>query len=127
MSAQIRMTAAQFRLQYGNRANTHHHVTLEPLEPDDRPEAIVLAYIRPLAKEYGWMAEYSWDEKQRVVQCLLVRECLIVAHLLRPHAKLVMAQQTWLDALRRVGVEVHVWTPNDRDAIQERLSRKETP
>lgn len=49
---------------------------------------------------------------------------LIFAELKMPKARPSAAQAAWLDALRAVpGVEVHVWYPEDWEAIERTLER----
>jgi hypothetical protein len=101
----------------------------QALEPDDRPEAVLLAEMRTLAKAHGWQA-YDTYHKDDGVLCWLWRtqpKEVLVVQLLTARAKLTMAQQVRLDTLAETGkVETYWWRPipKDRAIMRERLSRK---
>lgn len=102
------------------------------MEHDGGPEASVLsllAHIKQLAKAHGWLGEDTWQAlgEDDGLRCTLLRGSVhLVAQILTSRQQLTRTQQRWLDALERTGVEIHVWKPTDREAIQHRLSRKET-
>jgi len=129
MSGQVPMTIAEYRalLAQGAKpvARDAKAQAIAAREPDTRPEAVLLDYIRGLAKQQGWLGEHTWS-KDEGLRCILVRERVLIVQVLRANQKLTMSQQTWLDALRRTGdVEVYVWTPQDRAAIADRLTRRQ--
>ena len=125
MSAQVHLTTiAEYHKLIGRPGASTLAARVDVLEPDDRPEAVLLAHIRPLALAHGWLAEYSWS-KALGLQCILVREVVIIAHITTDARKLTMAQHTWQDALARAGIEAPIWRPAQRAEITARLRRKE--
>jgi hypothetical protein len=124
----MKLTEAEYAALLRNRAEPQTVVRQDGT--DDRPEAVLLAEMRTLAKAHGWQA-YDTYHKDDGVLCWLwrtrPREVLVV-QLLSARAKLTMAQQVRLRTLEETGkVEVYCWrpVPQDRAIMRERLSRKE--
>jgi len=127
----VTFTEAQFKALLAERPQLRM-VDDADVVRDDRPEAVMLAEIQRLAKQHGWLGEHTWNAQgpNSGLQCLLVRERVVLALILGPRQKISMAQQTWLEVLRRTGdVDVYCWHAGTKDqaVMQERLSRRRTP
>ena len=94
---------------------------------DDTPERDLLADIRKLAKQHGWLMYHTHDSRKSeegFPDFVLVREAVLMYEGKTNTGKLTPAQQTWLTMLARTGqVECGVWRPRDLPAICERLAR----
>jgi len=111
-------------------------LALDPQDPDETPEAVLLAYVRELARQNGYLVYHTYDSRRSeegfpdVVLCSLSPgRPLVFAELKSARGKPTMKQLTWLAALRRcLRVEAHLWRPADRRAIARLLqgARKET-
>jgi hypothetical protein len=131
MAREVPMTIAEYHALLRQSGGPKPLTPPQALEPDDRPEAVLLAEMRTLAKANGWQA-YDTYHKEDGVLCWLWRtqpkEVLVVQLLSGARAKLTMAQQVRLDTLAETGkVETYDWrpVPKDRAIMRERLSRKE--
>lgn len=127
MSRQVTMTTAEFQAMQ-QAGNLQRYVEQQE-EADDRPEAVLLNYIRTLAKRHAWDGFYTWNARgpHQGLEGMLMRgtEVLFI-HITTPHKKLTMEQQTWHDRIKRTGkLELHIWRAQDRAIIEERLTRKE--
>lgn len=82
--------------------------------------------IRPAWTEKGWRTPVGGDGRGWP-DCTFVRERLVVAELKALGGRLRPEQRDWLAALRRAGVETHVWTPDDWPDIETTLSAPQPP
>lgn len=110
-------------------------IDLPPQAAASRPGAVppqhgelaqVLSLIQRLVKLHGWEGMYTYNPHgpDTGLHCVLVREVVLFAEVTPAGANLSRLQQRWLTALQRSGaVEVVWWTPQDSDAIHQRLSR----
>ncbi len=96
-------------------------LTLAPITEKDFRQAIL-----DLCRYTGWKYYFSWTSIHSPAgfpDLILVRGSeLIAAELKSEHGRVTPAQQGWIDALSRAGIEVHVWRPADFDAIVARLT-----
>lgn len=93
----------------------------------DSPDALLLTKIQRLAKQYAWQGLHTYNPAgtDKGLHCILVREVVIFAYVLRDGGKLTMPQEAWLQALRRTkAVETYVWYPKTWPEIEARLIRK---
>ena len=115
--------------QRGYRLDGDTAVQSMPALPAETPEASLLARVRRLALDYGWMAYHTWRSDHSEAgfpDCVLVKPGrLLFAELKSRTGKLTAEQQTWLDMLRHSlpGIEVYEWRPADWAAIQDILTR----
>jgi hypothetical protein len=129
MAREVPMTIAEYHALLRQPGGPKPLTPPQALEPDDRPEAVLLAEMRVLAKAHGWQA-YDTYHKDDGVLCWLWRtqpKEVLVVQLLSARAKLTMAQQVRLSTLEETGkVEAYCWrpVPQDRAIMRERLSRK---
>ncbi len=80
------------------------------------------AYVRDLARTFGWMYFHTWISKHSAAgfpDVILLRgPRLVVAELKSEKGKTTEAQEEWLAAWRAFGqAEVHVWRPGDMEEI----------
>jgi hypothetical protein len=106
-------------------------LTVRPM-PLDTPEGTLLARIRTLAKQYGWLAYHTHDSRKSETGfpdlVLTNGTSVLIVELKTNTGKLTSEQQRWLDLLSHTGqVETATWRPRDWDQIAARLTRKETP
>ncbi len=76
------------------------------------------------AKRLGWKVFHVHDSRRSESgwpDLAMVRERLVLAELKTATGQLSAAQQTWIEALQRADVEVHIWKPNDFERILEIL------
>jgi hypothetical protein len=129
MAREVPMTIAEYRALLRQPGGPKPIIPPQALEPDDQPEAVLLAEMRTLARTNGWQGYDTYHETDGVL-CWLWRtqpKEVLVVQLLRARAKLTMAQQVRLSTLEETGkVEVYCWrpVPKDRATMRERLSRK---
>ncbi len=98
-------------------------LTLAPITEKDFRQAIL-----DLCRYTGWKYYFSWTSIHSPAgfpDLLLVRGSeLIAAELKSERGRVTPAQQGWIDALSRAGIEVHVWRPADFNAIVARLEAR---
>jgi hypothetical protein len=87
------------------------------------------AHFRPARTKYGWVTPMEGDDGWP--DYVLVRPPrLIIAELkrLRRPSEVNLGQKVWLDQLDAVpGVEVYLWTPDQRDEILLCLALEQSP
>ena len=87
-----------------------------------------LQQVVDLARLTGWLCYHTHDSRRSCPgfpDLALVhpgRHQYLLAELKSATGRLSPAQQSWIDALQRAGIEVHVWRPGDFNAIVARLS-----
>ena len=90
-------------------------------------EAGFQGWIVELARLSGWRVYHTLRSKGSEAgwpDLVLIRPPrLIVAEVKTARGRLSPAQKTWLDDLAACGVDVHVWKPDDRPAIEALLER----
>jgi hypothetical protein len=107
-------------------------VTTPALAPD-APEAALLAKVRALATQYGWLVYHPWrsdnSEPGYPDVTLAKPGRLIFAELKSATGKPTHRQEVWHEVLRQTlpGLEVYLWRPADYPEIVATLTRKETP
>jgi len=81
-----------------------------------------------LAHLTGWLCYHTHDSRRSCPgfpDVILVRGTqLLAAELKSERGRVTPAQQGWIDALSRAGIEVHVWRPADFNAIVARLEAR---
>lgn len=91
------------------------------------------------AKMRGWMVMHTKAAQIRpgvwatplqgnagfpdLVLCRPVEGDLVFAELKKQGGRLSVGQKAWITALRAAGAEVHVWYPDDMEAIVRRLGK----
>ncbi len=90
-------------------------------------EKMFLQQVIDLAHLTGWLVYHTFDSRRSGAgfpDLILIRgKQLLAAELKSEKGRLSPAQQQWLDALSKAGVEVAVWRPSDLDtAIVARLT-----
>jgi hypothetical protein len=123
------------------------HISLDPervtcaqcarkLPLQAQPEKYLLARIRFLARQAGWLIYHTHNSKRSEPGfpdlCLVKprggprhrhRGRLILAELKREGEQPTIVQQAWLDALATIaGVETYLWHPSDMPRIVEILT-----
>jgi hypothetical protein len=111
-----------------------HDRTRETL-PSDTPEDRLLARIRALAKQHGWLTYHTQNSRKSETGfpdlCLAKAATatsagrLILAELKSRTGKVSQAQYIWLDVLAHTipGLEVYLWRPSDLPEIVAILTR----
>jgi hypothetical protein len=126
MKDQETMTVAQYRALLAGRA------VVAPCPPartdDDASEAVLLAAVRRLAAQYGWLCYHTYDSRKSALGypdvTLTDGTALLIYELKTNTGTLTVAQEQWLSRLAQTGtVETGVWRPRDMAAIIARLSR----
>lgn len=80
-----------------------------------------------LAKRLGWLVYHTHDSRRSEPgwpDLALVRERFILAELKAEKGRVSTAQQKWIDALRRAGVETYIWRPSDEGVVASTLMRR---
>lgn len=89
--------------------------------------AALFAELQELADAHGWQARYTYSgpgEREQGLHVLLVRETVLHLELYDTTSHPVTrAQRDWVQDLRRAQQEAYLWGPQDRDAMQARLTR----
>lgn len=85
--------------------------------------------VLTLARYGGWTLRYhTFDSRHSAAgfpDLVLVRVPeLVIAELKTDKGRVSPAQQEWLEALAACGLETHVWRPRDRQAVDQRLLRR---
>jgi hypothetical protein len=130
MAREVPITVAEYHALLRQPGGPKPIIPPQAREPDDQPEAVLLAEMRTLARTNGWQGYDTYHETDGVL-CWLWRtqpKEVLVVQLLTARAKLTMAQKVRLDTLAETGkVETYDWrpVPKDRATMRERLSRKE--
>jgi len=81
------------------------------------------AQIVELARLTGWLVYHTYDSRQScpgwpdVAFCHPGRGEFFMAELKSTHGRISEAQQGWIDALRKAGIECHVWRPSDFERV----------
>jgi hypothetical protein len=97
--------------------------------PPDTPEERLLARIRGLATQHGWLTYHTHNSRKSETGfpdlTLTKPGRLIFAELKSHQGKLTPTQARWLDLLRHAvpGVEVYCWRPADFPTIVDILTR----
>lgn len=91
------------------------------------PEKDLENTVRSIAIRNGWRFFHPfWMQRSEPgwPDCFMLRgERVVVAELKTERGKVTPAQEEWLAAFRKIpAIEVYVWRPSDRDAIEEVLS-----
>jgi VRR-NUC domain len=90
-----------------------------------------LQQVIDLARLCGWKVYHTFDARRSAPgypDLTLVhpaRGDFFLAELKSATGRLSPAQATWLDALRRAGIECYLWRPSDFNAIVSRLSHEQ--
>ena len=100
--------------------------------PDDTPEGSLLARVRRLATDNGWLTYHTHDSRRSeygFVDLVCTDGTAVLMYELKTNSgKLTPEQQRWLSLLKHTGkVEAGVWRPRDFAQITARLTRKEAP
>ena len=101
---------------------TYHAAHLS--EQDFMQQIIDLAHL------YHWLVYHTHDSRRSapgypdLAFCHPVHHQYFLAELKSATGRLSPAQQSWIDALQRAGIEVHVWRPSDFNAIVARLEAR---
>ena len=99
---------------------TYHAANLS--EQDFMTQVIDLAHL------YHWLVYHTYDSRRSapgypdLAFCHPVHHQYFLAELKSATGRLSPAQHSWIDALSRAGIEVHVWRPADFDVVIARLS-----
>jgi hypothetical protein len=84
-------------------------------------------YVVQLARSRGWSVFHVPDSRRTTPGwpdlALLRAPDFLLVELKTNNGRLSRNQQTTIDALEACHVEVHVWRPQDEDAVRERLAR----
>jgi hypothetical protein len=100
--------------------------------PDDTPEGSLLARVRRLATDNGWLTFHTHDSRRSEYgfpDLVCTDGTAVLMYELKTNSgKLTPEQQRWLSLLEHTGkVECGMWRPRDFPAIAARLTRKEMP
>ena len=86
-----------------------------------------LSRVRYEAEVYGWDSYFVWNSRHSPAgwpDLVLIRPPeIIFAELKVGRDRLTVHQEMCLESLRECKQEVHVWRPEDSEAILKRLSR----
>jgi VRR-NUC domain len=109
---------------------TPAHTTPSTTLPDDTPEGSLLARVRRLATENGWLTFHTYDSRRSEYgfpDLVCTDGTAVLMYELKTNTgKLTPEQQRWLSLLEHTGkVECGVWRPRDWPQISARLTRKE--
>ena len=83
-----------------------------------------------LAHLAGWLVYHTYDSRRSapgypdLALCHEARGQYLLAELKSDRGRLSPAQQRWIQALQRAGIECHIWRPGDFDAIVARLHQE---
>jgi hypothetical protein len=85
-------------------------------------EKDLTAYVRDLAKAFGWRRYHTWLSKHSPAgfpdEVLLRGPRLVVAELKSSRGYITDTQAAWLEAWRQIPcAEVYLWTPSEMDEI----------
>jgi hypothetical protein len=91
-------------------------------------EKMFMQQVVDLAHLTGWLCYHTHDSRRSCPgfpDVILVRGTqLLAAELKSDRGRLSPAQQRWIQALQRAGIECHIWRPGDFDAIVARLHQE---
>lgn len=121
-------TEAELAAYYAKHGFQHEPVASTPT-PGARamPERALLAQVRRLAQEQGWLVYHTWRSEHSepgfpdVVLAKPGR--LLFVELKSAQGKVTVEQQQWLEVLKRSvpGIEIYLWRPADLPEILEVL------
>jgi VRR-NUC domain len=108
------------------------HTTPQNTLPDDTPEGSLLARVRRLATDNGWLSYHTHDSRRSEYgfpDLVCTDGTAVLMYELKTNTgKLTPEQQRWLSLLEHSGkVEAGVWRPRDFAQITARLMRKDIP
>jgi hypothetical protein len=113
----------------GGQAHRPTPMAPPPPRGSTMPEGVLLAHVRRLAKQYGWLAYHVFDARrsEEGYPDLTMTDgaSVLIYELKTQTGKLTVAQAQWLAVLAHTGqVECGVWRPADLPHIEARLAHK---
>lgn len=99
--------------------------TVGPAALKDVSEKEFMEQVVKAARWLGCLVFHTYDSRRcspGFPDLVIVRGRIVFAELKTEIGRVTPEQQTWIQSLRRAGVECHVWRPSDMDRIIEILS-----
>ena len=97
---------------------------IKPILGRGHPERDLEQFVHDTARMFGLLYYHTYRSKfsePGFPDCFIIGKYMLVAELKNTGKKPTVAQQSWLDAFKVMGVPVYVWHPEDKDEIIKTL------